>query len=360
MNQIQPNIVVDITFVIPIYNAEKYLAECLESLVKQNVNKEILCINDGSTDNSLNILESYASIYTEIKIINKKNEGVSKARNLGIDKAKGRYLWFVDADDYLLVDDMAELIQLADDHQLDLIRGLLSREDENGNIGVLRAASDRVSEKHFEGKKYAENISNSQFLLGSIDKGFTPKIIAGFYRTEYLRENQCYFPNSPISNAEDEYFEIAVFSNSLTLKLFEVSIPFYFYRYNESSSSKSLIKQFKGSLMILPLMLDHCKNIENKVLKLEKDQSHFVEKLKLLWAIRFISLRLNYVACCDIYLQLNKEDRISIRHLIKQENLFYLDELKYMSLTSESGNRYLSIFKQISGKISQLKNLLNE
>lgn len=254
----------DITFVVPVYNAEKYLAECLDSLLKQNVDKEILCINDGSTDNSLHILQEYSEKYAEIRIIDKTNEGVSKARNLGIEQAKGRYLWFVDADDYLLVEDMYELIKLADNYQLDLIRGLINKEMDNGEVYILKPASDKVKEEYFQGNKYAEPMSSSQFLLGSINNGFTPKIIAGFYRTEYLKENQCYFPNSPISNAEDEYFEIAVFSNSLTTKLFEISIPFYFYRHNESSSSKSQIKQYEGSLKVFSLMLEHCKKLEKK------------------------------------------------------------------------------------------------
>nr|WP_268876403.1 glycosyltransferase [Canicola haemoglobinophilus] len=348
------------TFVVPIYNAEKYLSECLESILWQNVAKEILCINDGSTDNSLNILEKYAKKYPEIKIINKKNEGVSKARNLGINKANGRYIWFVDADDYLLVDDMAELIGIADNHRRDLVRGLLCREDENGGAGILSPASNKVFEQYVKKNKYAESISNSQFLLGSINEGFTPKITAGFYRTDFLRENHCYFPNLPINNAEDEYFEILVFSCSLDVNLFEISIPVYFYRYNQSSSSNFLIEQFKGSLAVLPLMLKHCENIEKKVMMLNKDQNYFFEKLKLLWTIRFISLRLSYVACCDIYPQLNKEDKLYIRHLITQENLFYLDEFKYMLLTSESGKRYLSLSKHVLENIGQFKNLLNE
>lgn len=164
----------------------------------------------------------------------------------------------------------------------------------------------------------------------------------------------------PINNAEDEYFEILVFSCSLDVNLFEISIPVYFYRYNQSSSSNFLIEQFKGSLAVLPLMLKHCENIEKKVMMLNKDQNYFFEKLKLLWTIRFISLRLSYVACCDIYPQLNKEDKLYVRHLITQENLFYLDEFKYMLLTSESGKRYLSLLKHVLENIGQFKNLLNE
>ncbi len=94
----------DIKFsiIVPVYNVEKYLSKCLDSLVNQTYsNIEIICINDGSTDNSLQILENYAQKDNRIKVINQENQGVSVARNNGIDNATGDYILFVDADDWL-------------------------------------------------------------------------------------------------------------------------------------------------------------------------------------------------------------------------------------------------------------------
>lgn len=93
-----------ISIIVPIYNAEKYLDECLDSLVNQDVSMdeyEIICIDDGSTDQSGTILDRYAEQYENIKAIHKKNEGVSVARNLGIEMANGDYIWFVDSDDLI-------------------------------------------------------------------------------------------------------------------------------------------------------------------------------------------------------------------------------------------------------------------
>ena len=91
-----------ISIIVPVYNTEKYLEKCLNSLISQTLEDiEILCINDGSTDNSIKILEQYANRDSRIKIINKKNAGVSAARNTGISQAKGEYLGFVDSDDYV-------------------------------------------------------------------------------------------------------------------------------------------------------------------------------------------------------------------------------------------------------------------
>ena len=91
-----------ISVIIPVYNVEKYLRDCLNSVIGQTYKDlEIICINDGSKDNSLSILEEYAKIDKRIIIINKENAGVSAARNDGIEKSAGEYLFCLDSDDYV-------------------------------------------------------------------------------------------------------------------------------------------------------------------------------------------------------------------------------------------------------------------
>lgn len=93
---------VKISVIIPVYNVEKYLSTCLTSCINQTLyDVEFICINDGSTDNSLEILNKFSAIDSRIKVIDKKNEGVSVARNTGLDLAKGKFVMFLDADDYL-------------------------------------------------------------------------------------------------------------------------------------------------------------------------------------------------------------------------------------------------------------------
>ena len=89
-----------ISVIIPVYNAEKYLEKCLRSVVGQTISKEIICIDDGSADKSIGILEEYASIYPEIKIIRSEHKGTGTARNIGIKAARGEFVAFMDADDY--------------------------------------------------------------------------------------------------------------------------------------------------------------------------------------------------------------------------------------------------------------------
>lgn len=93
-----------LSIIVPVYNTEKYIKNCLESLLNQDIDKsmyEIICINDGSTDGSLMILQEYVKKYDNIILIDKENEGVSIARNVGMEKAKGDYVWFIDADDWI-------------------------------------------------------------------------------------------------------------------------------------------------------------------------------------------------------------------------------------------------------------------
>lgn len=106
-----------ISVVIPIYNGEKYLEQCLDSVVMQQENPlEIILINDGSTDESLRICKEYAQRDLRIRVIDKENTGVSDTRNLGISLAKGDYILFVDADDYLVPDAINKIRNALEKH----------------------------------------------------------------------------------------------------------------------------------------------------------------------------------------------------------------------------------------------------
>lgn len=89
-----------LSIVIPVYNVEKYLEKCINQIIKQNIHDiEIILVDDGSTDNSGKICDEYSKKYKEIKSYHKENGGASDARNFGIKKAKGEYIWFIDSDD---------------------------------------------------------------------------------------------------------------------------------------------------------------------------------------------------------------------------------------------------------------------
>ena len=102
-----------ISVIIPVYNVEKYLAECLTSVVNQTFKDiEIICVNDGSTDNSPKILEEFAQKDDRIRIINQENQGLSAARNTGLDVETGEYVSFLDSDDFVRTDLYADIQKL--------------------------------------------------------------------------------------------------------------------------------------------------------------------------------------------------------------------------------------------------------
>ena len=125
---------VEISIVIPVYNVEKYLMECLDSAVNQTFKDiEIICINDGSTDRSLDILKEYQESDDRIIIFNQENQGPGAARNLGINKSKGKYVYFLDSDDYLELNALEKLYNICEEKSLDFVLfKLLNFNDKTG------------------------------------------------------------------------------------------------------------------------------------------------------------------------------------------------------------------------------------
>lgn len=112
-----------VTIIIPVYNAGRFLYSCLESvLAQQYTHWELIVVNDGSKDNSLSILEEYVHRDNRIKVINKSNEGVSIARNIALQQAKGEFVYFADADDIIYPDALKLLVEKAIDEDASLVK----------------------------------------------------------------------------------------------------------------------------------------------------------------------------------------------------------------------------------------------
>lgn len=112
-----------VSIIIPIYNVENYLKECLDSVVNQTLKDiEIICVNDGSTDNCLNILKEYANNDSRIKIIDKKNSGYGHSMNVGLDNATGEYIGIVEPDDYVETNMYEELYEIAIEKDVDIVK----------------------------------------------------------------------------------------------------------------------------------------------------------------------------------------------------------------------------------------------
>lgn len=141
-----------VSIIVPIYNAEKYLKRCIKSLVNQTyANIEIILVNDGSSDDSQKICELAAKKDSRIKIKNIKNQGVSVARNKGLEIAKGKYISFVDADDYVEKDYIEQLLVTLKNQKVDIAYCSAIVEDEDGNtIQIEYATSKLINTKDYD------------------------------------------------------------------------------------------------------------------------------------------------------------------------------------------------------------------
>ena len=113
-----------LSIIIPVYKVEEYLAKCLDSVLEQGMDLatyEVIVINDGSPDNSKEIIESYLPNHPNLIFIDQENQGVSVARNKGLDRATGEFILFVDPDDAVFEHSIPPLLQIAQEQQLDIL-----------------------------------------------------------------------------------------------------------------------------------------------------------------------------------------------------------------------------------------------
>ncbi|MDY3362430.1 glycosyltransferase family 2 protein [Riemerella anatipestifer] len=184
-----------VSIIIPVYNTEKYLEKCINSIVEQTyTNWELLLINDGSQDDSLSICEKYANEYSNIYVFSQENKGPSAARNIGIDNAHGQYICFVDSDDWV------------DDNYLEIFIGNMS---ENEDMMVVQDHKRIINDKII---RYTNGYNNEIFELpkdlSSLIKEY--KFIQGYsvnklYIREILENHSLRF-SEEIDMGEDEVF----------------------------------------------------------------------------------------------------------------------------------------------------------
>ena len=180
---------VAISVIIPVYNVEKYLGRCLDSVVNQTFTDiEIICINDGSSDNSLEILKRYAQRDRRIKIFTQENSGLSASRNVGMKYASGDYIYFIDSDDYLVKTAFEELYKIATINNTDLIIfKLLNFENQTNHV-----ISKRYHEMFFlKNINYIFNYKDIKEHLFSVDvttctKFFKRELLDGLHFQEGL------------------------------------------------------------------------------------------------------------------------------------------------------------------------------
>ncbi len=263
-----------ISIIIPVYNVEKYLSACLDSVLAQTFRDfEVVCVNDGATDRSLEILNEYAAKDQRIKIVSQENQGQAVARNTGIQQAQGEYIYFLDSDDWVHPQLIEICYTLAKKHDADLISFDYSKE----------AYGDNLSIKPIDFSKSIIKITNNPVFLGSHKENFAIhyNVWTKFYKKELIKNLS--FIKGIV--CEDFPYTFAVLAKKP--KTVVVKEKLYFYRYNQNSIShqKSSVKEIQDyKTSVLSICEIYKKTELNRELQFLK-KTFFPKILKLQYGI---------------------------------------------------------------------------
>ena len=222
-----------LSIIIPVYNGETYLDDCIKSVSRQSFyDIEIICVDDGSTDKSPTILDQWSQLDNRLKIIHKQNSGVSSSRNVGLRNATGRFVTFVDADD-LVRDDIYSVSQKIIDHN---------------NLDILIFAFESIPNKQIVKTGFPTDQVLSYHQLFSSNTRIQSKNALCYnwrfvFRMDILKDNNIYF-DEKISIGEDMVFNIEAICHSKRIMV--IDEPLYLYRRNNPNSAMS--KGYKSGL----------------------------------------------------------------------------------------------------------------
>lgn len=254
-----------LSFVVPVYNVEKYLKGCIDSLYRQGLSNddfEVICVNDGSTDDSGKILDNYAQMYNNFIVINQENSGQSSARNAGMDMAKGEYIRFIDSDDYISDNVVGKLLDVAISYDLDMLYTTTMRTDRED---CFKAS-------------FQEYPAKVQVMDG---KTFFYRVSTPNGACEYFVKRQFLYDNS-FKFIEGKYCEDGMFTLSLLCsakRVAKCNVDFYRYvkRAGSTVNNREVLHQLK-------MVDDFCYAVLyiNRIIEQEKEtdpNTEFIEEL---------------------------------------------------------------------------------
>ena len=221
-----------LSIIIPVYNVEKYLPKCLGSILEQPFKDlEVICVNDGSTDGSLDVLQKIKKKDDRVVIIDKKNEGSGIARNIGLSTAQGEYVYFIDSDDWLEANVLAKIIAKADELQTDiLVFGGLSYYNGKGQNGAY--SKNKLPKKYFGKVVSAKDIKKDIFK-------FPSTAWTKLYRRSFLIKNEIKFQNIRAGQDQLPFFHSMITADRIAI----LPENIYCYQKNREGSVTSVKKK---------------------------------------------------------------------------------------------------------------------
>lgn len=214
---------IKISIIVPVYNVEKYLEQCLESIINQTYeNLQIIIVNDGSTDDSASIIEYYKSLDNRIEIIHKNNTGYGHTVNIGLKKASGDYIGIVESDDFAALNMYEVLAGIAEETKADVVKGS-NYEYEDGVA---------TAQNIFEGLPCEKTINPCEYPAIFMTRCH---IWAAVYKREFLLQNDIWLNETPGASYQDMSFAFKVWSQAKNVYLY--NNPLIYYRVDNMSSS---------------------------------------------------------------------------------------------------------------------------
>lgn len=258
-----------VSIIVPVYNVEEYLERCIQSLIRQTLNRiEIILVDDGSLDHSGSLCDKFAEIDNRIKVIHKANGGLSSARNAGIDIAKGRYIGFVDSDDDVEVDMYERMSSIAEEYQVDFVMADYLRIFDEGKA---RLKTLDIQSGYYDRNKIRDEIFPNLIMKEQIDYGPFLSVCHCLYRTTFFREHAMQF-DEKVRWSEDNIFS-AIMGYYCSSFYYMQGQALYHYYQNQGTITTSYRK---GAWQTYCTMNDHLHDFFDKV-----EDYNFERQLKL-------------------------------------------------------------------------------
>lgn len=328
-----------VSIIVPVYNGEKYITRCIESIVKQTyLNIEIIIVNDGSVDNTEKIINNLAKKDERIKTYSNKNKGVSYSRNFGIRNATGKYICFVDSDDWIEKDMIQSLLEMIKKYDYDIVRCSYAVNKNNGAI-INYKQEDKLYCTQQEKKELLYKVAGGKIpsfsVLLLIKKD---KILEKFDETIPFMEDTIFFIDL-LRNIDKIYF---------TSKIL------YHYFDNDSSATKS-IKNIEKNIESL---LNVNKKLKEK-LKDDIDIYEIIDNNHCYILINMIYKYMLYADFSDAIFMLNRKD---IRLIIENVNIKKSSIAMKIPIILIKNRKYrlLRNFIYIRSVIAKIKHIVNK
>lgn len=225
---IEPENPIKVSIIIPVYNVEQYLVECLNSAVNQTLRDiEIICVNDGSKDSSLEILLDYANRDCRVKIIDKDNAGYGHTMNLGMDMASGEYIGIIESDDYVDLHMYEDLYKIAQENRLDWIKADFNRFIIDTGC-IVNTYNDVAKKKEYYNRVISPEEEPFSFR-------FIMNTWSGIYSRQFLVSNNIRHQETPGASFQDNgfWFQSMIYAK----RIYVVDRPYYMNRRDNPNSS---------------------------------------------------------------------------------------------------------------------------